>query len=468
LRAQPRAAEYERVIPTTRWAKTIDGAYIAYQDFGEGPLTLVVVHGWLSHLEVYWEAPPFASMMTKLASFARVIHFDKRGTGLSDRIEHLPDLETRMDDIRAVMDAESVDRAALFGWSDGAALAALFAATYPERTVALALYGGVRMARASDYPWGETKEELRAQEDLIQEIWGDERRAREWWQIATASPPRPEDENLLAWGAKFARYAGTPGSAVAYNRMWYETDVRNVLPAIQVPTAILYRQGVEASAGGPPEAEQAAYISQRIPGAKTVQLSGDQWIPWLGDVEELGGAIDSFLGSVRQEESEFHRVLATVLFTDIVDSTAQSAALGDHRWRELRESHDRIVRTCLARYRGQEVKTMGDGFLATFDGPARAVRCAMWIADGVRSLGIEVRAGLHTGEVELDGEDVAGIAVAIGARVGAKAGPGEVLVSQTVKDLVAGSGLHFDDKGAHALKGVPGKWRLFAVTAPEP
>jgi class 3 adenylate cyclase len=388
-----------------------------------------------------------------------VITFDKRGTGLSDRISRVPDLEARMDDIRAVMDAAGSKRATLFGWGDGGALAALFAATYPERTAGLVLFdGSARMTWAPDYPWGLPKEAWDREHARIPTIWGTIEHAREWaemsWLIDAGAPDDPE---LLEWAARWARYSAAPGDMLMFDRMWANTDVRNILPTIQVPTSVLYGEGSDPS--------QAEHVAGMISGAELVGVKGGRGLVWAGDVDELRSAVGSFLASIRNEASSFDRVFATVLFTDIVNSTAQSAALGDTGWRKLQGAHDAVVRAQLARFDGREIRTMGDGFLATFDGPGRAVRCAQAISEGVKPLGIEIRAGLHAGEIELVDDDIAGIAVAIGARIGALATASEVLVSSTVRDLITGSSIELEDRGSHALKGVPGEWQLYAVAA---
>ncbi len=439
-------------LPKTRWAKTIDGAYIAYQDFGKGPITLVVIHGWVSHLEVYWEQPRYARFMRRLAQGMRILNFDKRGTGMSDRFTQPPDLEARMDDVRAVMDAAGVERAALLGWgSGGPQLGCFFAATHPERTVALCIDPNVYERWSSVF--GPAGEEFEASTEEMVAAWGEE--------VATGYDDPPDDPDFLRWEAKISRFSATPGSMAALSRMWFETDVRDILPTIRVPTLVLHKTW-EGSWANP---QMAARVVDLIPGARAVAVPGREGVIWVEEPESYVSAIEGFLASIRQEEAEFDRVLATVLFTDIVDSTAWSAAMGDHEWRSIRERHDQLVRGQIARYRGREIKTMGDGFLATFDGPARGIRCAQGIVDGVGPMGIEIRAGLHTGEVAFEGDDVAGLGVAIGARVGAKAGPSEILVSQTVKDLVAGSGLSFEDAGEHELKGVPDRWRLYRVVA---
>jgi class 3 adenylate cyclase len=447
------------VTPRTMYARTVDDVWIAYQVFGDVARDLVLVNAWVSHLEIMWEQPRFRSMVEAFSQDARVINFDKRGTGLSDRISRVPDLEARMDDIRAVMDAAGSKRATLFGWGDGGALAALFAATYPERSAGLVLFdGSARMTWAPDYPWGLTEEEWEREHARIPTIWGTREHAREWaemsWLIDAGAPDDPE---LLDWAARWARYSAAPGDMLMFDRMWAQTDVRNILSAIQVPTSVLYGEGSDPS--------QAEHVAAMISGAQLVGVKGGRGLVWAGDIEELRGAIGSFLASIRNEESAFDRVFATVMFTDIVDSTAQSAELGDQAWGKLQDAHDAVVRAQLARFNGREIRKMGDGFLATFDGPGRAVRCAQAISESVKPLGIEIRAGLHAGEIELVDGDIAGIAVAIGARVGAIAGASEVLVSSTVRDLIAGSSIELEDRGTHTLKGVPGEWQLFAVAA---
>jgi class 3 adenylate cyclase len=440
------------------YAKTSDDVWIAYQTLGEANVDLMVVNAWVSHLEVLWEQPRFERMMRSFAKHVRVINFDKRGTGLSDRISRVPDLEARMDDIRAVLDAASSERATLFGvGGDGAAIAALFAATYPERAAGLIMCGGsARMTWAPEYPWGITKDTWVEEHARIPEIWGSERHAREWAELSwLLDPGDPDDPELLRWAAKWARYSAAPGDMLVFDRMWAETDVREILSAIQVPTVVFRTEDTDS--------EEAEYVVSRIPGATLVSLPGSRRLVWMGDIEALSEAVQAFLASIRHDQTAFDRVLATVLFTDIVDSTSQSAAIGDRAWSEIQDAHDQVVRAQLARFRGREIRKMGDGFLATFDGPGRAVRCAQAIVAAVRPLGIEIRAGLHTGEIELVGDDVAGIAVAIGARVGALAGTGEVLVSSTVRDLVVGSGIELVDRGAQVLKGVPEEWHLYAV-----
>ncbi len=435
--------------PETRYAKSGD-VNIAYQVTGGGPFDLVLVAGFISHLEYDWEDPGSRAFFERLTSFSRLIRFDKRGTGLSDRPGGLPDLETRMGDVRAVTDAAGSERAALFGYSEGGPMSCLFAATYPERTSALVLYGTYAKRRDpdDDYPWAPTREERLAYADEIERAWGSEA------DMARMAPGA--DPAMQRWWATRARAAASPGAARALILMNSEIDVRAVLPSIRVPTLVLHRSGDRDS-----RPAEGRYIAERIPGARFVELPGDDHIPWI-DADQIVDEVQEFLTGVRPAP-EPDRVLATVLFTDIVGSTERAAALGDRRWRELLREHHALVRRELERFRGLEVDTAGDGFLATFDGPARAVRCARALVAALAESGIEIRAGLHTGECELLGDKVAGIAVHIGARVAALAEPGEVLVSSTVKDLVAGSGIEFEERGEHELKGVPGAWRLYAV-----
>ena len=440
------------MIPQTKYAKSGD-VHIAYQEVGGGPLDLVLVPGAFSHVELFWEDPLIATFLQRLASFSRLIVFDKRGTGLSDRVPDsaLPNLEQRMDDVRAVMDAVGSPRAALLGFSEGGPMCSLFAATYPDRTRAVVLYGSFATWRQRpDHPWGLTAQRSDAMLTAIDQHWG------EGTSVTLGAPSLTGAEDISRWG-RVERLSASPGAMLALVRTVLEIDVRHVLPAIRVPALILHRVGdlmVEVGC--------ARYMATQIPGAKYVELSGVDHVPWVGDVDVLVGEIQEFLTGAR-DVPNLDRVLATTMFTDIVGSTERAAELGDRRWRELLESHHAIVRRELMRYRGREMETAGDGFFATFDGPARAVRCACAIGEAVKSLGINVRAGLHTGECEIMGDKVGGIAVHIGARVAAQAGAGEVLVSSTVKDLVAGSGLRFAERGVYWLKGVPGEWRLYAV-----
>jgi pimeloyl-ACP methyl ester carboxylesterase len=439
--------------PETKYARSGE-VHIAYQVVGDGPLELVLVPGWISHIEHQWEDPAHARFLERLASFSRLITFDKRGTGLSDRVAEsaLPTLEQRMDDVRAVMDAVGCSRAALVGVSEGGPMSALFAATYPERTVALVMYGTyAKRIRDADYPWAPSREEHAAVLASYQQNWGTPVR------LEVFAPSVAEDERWRQWWARHQRLAASPGAGVALARMNIEIDIRDVLPTISVPTLILHRTGDRLT-----RIEGARYLATRIPGAKYIELPGDDHLPWLGEADALVAEIQEFLTGVRPE-AEVDRVLATVMFTDIVGSTERTAALGDARWRDLLTSFHELVRRETTRFRARIIDTAGDGVLASFDGPARAIRCASAIRTGANALGIKVRSGLHTGECEKTGDKFAGIAVHIGARVAATAEPGETLVTSTVKDLVAGSGLRFADRGAHALKGMAGSWHLFAV-----
>jgi len=441
------------VLPETKYARSGD-VHIAYQVMGSGPIDLVVVPGWVTHVEYNWEEPLAVRFFERLAAFCRVILFDKRGTGLSDRVadKDLPTLEQRMDDVRAVMDAVGSERAALFSVSEGGAMCLLFAATYPERTSGLILFGCyARRNWASDYPWGDTPETNQQVLESINSGWGSA------WGIERRAESLANDERFRHWYATLYRLGASPGAAMTLYKMNAEIDVRHVLPTIRVPTLILHRSGDRMI-----QVEHGHYLAAHIPGAKYVELEGVDHIPFVGDADSVIAQIEEFLTGVRPMP-EPDRVLLTVLFTDIVDSTHRISEIGDRRWRELLANHHALIRRELSRYRGREVGTAGDSFLATFDGPARAVRCAQSAGDAVRQLGMEIRAGLHTGEVELMGETVGGMAVHIGARVSALARANEVLVSSTVKDLVAGSGLQFEDRGTHMLKGVPGEWHLFAV-----
>jgi pimeloyl-ACP methyl ester carboxylesterase len=442
--------------PETRYAKSGD-VNIAYQVVGDGPLDLVLVHGWVQSFDPGWEIEPIERFYRRLASFSRLILFDKRGTGLSDRValDDLPSLETRMDDMRAVLDAVGSNRAAVLGHSEGGSMCALFAATYPERTQALVMVGSAARTRwAPDYPLGATDAEIEELERSVLEGWGVELVRTLLQQFG---PSIAHDEELVRAHTRATQRAASPAAAAALTRMSAMIDIRHVLQAIRVPTLVLHRADEVM-------AEPSRYVGERIPGAKIVELPGADHMPWLGDQDAALAEIEEFLTGVRPHPA-LDRVLATVLFTDIVGSTELAADLGDRRWRDLLEQHNGLVRRELDRFRGRELSTAGDSFLATFDGPARAVACAVSIREGARRLGIQIRFGLHTGELELVGSEIRGIAVHTGARVAAKAGPGEVLASSTVRDLVAGSGLEFEDRGSHELKGVPGEWRLYAVSA---
>src|SRR5215831_3150413 len=424
-----------------RYSKS-DDLSIAYTVFGDGP-DLVIAPGFISHLDLIWEERLDAHFFSRLASFRRVITFDKRATGLSDPAAHAPTLEECVDDMRAVMEAAGSERADVFGISEGGTMAMLLAAAHPDRVNALALYGTfARLLEAPDYPSGVSAQQLGKLAEISTAGWGEGVGLGAW------APSRQNDAELRQWWARLQRVAASPGMVRNIFALYPELDIREVLPAIQAPTLVLHRRD-DRMVG----IEMSRYVADHIPGAKLVELEGTDHLFFAGDADALVDEIQEFLTGVRPQPP-VERVLATVLFTDIVGSTQRAADLGDERWLELLHSHDAVVRRQLERFQGREVNTMGDGFVATFDGPARAIRCATAIRDAVRALGLEVRAGLHTGEVELSDGDVAGIAVHLAARVAAAAREGEVLVSRTVVDLVAGSGLVFVGRGEHTLKGV--------------
>jgi class 3 adenylate cyclase/pimeloyl-ACP methyl ester carboxylesterase len=444
--------------PKTQYARNGD-VNIAYQVVGDGPIDLAIVPGFISHVDLWWTIPETTAFIRRLASFCRLILFDKRGTGLSDPVAGLSSLEERMEDLHAVLDAAGSERPALLGISEGGPMSVLFAATYPERVAALALYGTFPTANPDRMPPEQAEEGKRKLAELtalVDQHWG-EGLAIEWFapNLAGSTTMRRQ------WGL-FERAAASPGMVSSLLRSYREIDVTDVLPSLRVPTLVLHRTGDTAI-----PVEAAQMFAEGIPGARFVELEGNDHIPWFGDADALLDEIEEFLTGCRHA-AEPDRALATVLFTDIAGSTERAAALGDRRWRELLERHQTLVRDQLDAYNGREVKTMGDGFLATFDGPAKAIRCACAIVERSSSEGVELRAGVHTGECELLGEDVGGMAVHIGARVAAQAAPSEVLVSSTVKDLVVGSGIEFADRGSYELKGVPGDWRLLAVTDHRP
>ncbi len=433
-----------------RYARNGDVS-IAYQVFGDGPLDVVLVSGFVSHQEVMWDDPLSARIVDRIGSFARLILYDKRDQGLSDRFGRPPTLEESMDDLRAVMDAAGSERAALYGISEGGPMCQLFAATFPERVTALVLYGTYcRMIEGEDYDIGVPDEMLTAFGEIMSRDWGSA------VALGMFAPSMANDKRFREYWGRLLRSASSPRSAVALMDLYRQIDTRSVLASISAPTLVMHRSGDRAA-----PVAWGRYLADSIPGAKYVEFEGGDHLPMVNP-DELLDELEEFLTGTRLDH-EPDRVLATVMFTDIVASTERAAELGDRRWRDLIESHDALVRRQLERHRGRAVKTLGDGFLATFDGPARGIRCAQAIREDVRALGVEIRAGLHTGELEVMGADVGGMAVNIGARVGAKAEPGEVLVSSTVTDLVVGSGLEFSERGTHVLKGVPGEWRLYAV-----
>jgi pimeloyl-ACP methyl ester carboxylesterase len=443
-------------LPEVRYTRSGD-VEIAYQVLGSGSVDLVFVMGWLTNLETYWEEPSYRRFMQRLAGFTRLMLFDKRGMGLSDRTT-IGTLEERMDDVRAVMDAVGSERAVLMGVSEGAPMSLLFAASHPERTAALIFCGGeVKEIRTEEWPWGQsTREEY---EEAMEKVLSSE---RPWGRPPRVhfAPSRENDPATLDWLGRLERSAASPAAAVAFMRLGSHIDVRHVVPSVHVPTLVLHSPGDTIV----PFA-QGKWLAEQIPGARFVELAGTDHVPWFDVADEVLTEIREFLTGFR-EPPEPDQVLATVLFTDIVDSTARAREMGDREWRDLLEKHHAAVRDVLARYRGREIDTAGDGFLAAFDGPARAIRAAHAVLDALERLGVTARSGLHTGECEVVGDKLAGIAVHTGARVAGLADPGEVLVSQTVRDLVAGSGIEFEDRGLHELKGLDGARRLFAVRSP--
>jgi pimeloyl-ACP methyl ester carboxylesterase len=437
--------------PDTLYAKSGDLS-IAYQVVGGGNIDLVFVMGWVSNVEYFWQEPSMSRFLARLSSFSRLILFDKRGTGLSDKTKNLPTLEERMDDLRAVMDAVGSQKAAILGVSEGGSLCALFAATYPKRTRAMIMYGAyAKRVWSVDYPWAPTPEQRKVFYDSINQGWGGV------VDLEVLAPSVMNDERFKKWWASYLRHSASPADALALAKMNTEIDIRNVLPAIHVPTLIIHRTGDRDSS-----VEESKFISHEIPNARFLELPGADHMPWVGDSEKLLNEIEIFLtGQLNPVEPD--RVLATCLFTDIVGSTEKAQSLGDERWRNLLEAHNNQVRNQIIRNKGREIKTTGDGFLITFDGPARAVHCACTIRDEVHHLGLEVRAGLHTGECEIIGDDISGIAVHIAARVMSKALPGEVLATSTIKDLVSGSGIQFERKGLFSLKGISREWEIYEV-----
>src|ERR1700694_2045336 len=434
------------MVPVTRYARSGD-VNIAYQVTGEGPIDLVFVMGWVSNLEAFWQEPTVASFFYRLASFSRLILFDKRGTGLSDRvpIDRLPTLEQRMDDVRAVMDAASSQRAALFGVSECGPMSAVFAASFPQRTSALVMYGAyAKRVWDPEYPWAPTPEVRERWYSLLESEWGSGA------DVEILAPSA--DARFREWWSRYLRMSASPGAAVALGRMNTAIDIRQLLSAIRVPTLILHRTGdLDIDVRG------SRWMAGQIAGAKYVELPGDDHLPWVGGQGAILDEVEEFLTGVRRGPDP-DRVLATILFTDIVDSTQRASQLGDRGWRDLLEQHHRVVRAELERYRGRGVDNAGDGFCASFDGPARAIRCALAIREDLHRIGLDVRAGIHTGECEVLHDKLAGVAIHAAARIAASGDRGEIRVSGTVRDLVAGSGIAFQDLGPTLLKGLPGTW----------
>jgi class 3 adenylate cyclase len=439
-------------VPETKYAKS-GNVHIAYQQFGTGSVDLVFVPGWVSHIDLAWEGPTSARFLERLGKFARVVWFDKRGTGLSDKVGDLPILEVRTDDVRAVMDAVGLERAAIFGVSEGGSMSALFAATYPERTNALVLFGAFACRqRSEDYPWAPTREERESWIRSLEEGWAQQD------EIAHLAPSRADDPGFVEWFRRYGRASVSPSAAVALARMNTEIDIRAVLPTIHVPTLILQRTGDRDVSLG-----DARYLAKAIPGAKLVELPGEDHLVHTGPIDPVLTEVEEFLTGHRSHDT-VDRVLTTVLFTDLVGSTEVASRLGDHAWSELLLRHHQAVRRELLRFGGREVKTTGDGFLATFDGPARSVKCAVAIRQRLGELGLSVRSGVHTGECEMIAGDVGGLGVHIAARVMALANGGQIVVTGTVRDLTAGSGILYADLGERSLRGVPQTWRLFEAS----
>jgi class 3 adenylate cyclase len=435
-----------------RYAKSGD-LNIAYVTEGDGPLDLVWIPPWISQVEYLWSEESLTRVMERLTRFARVITFDRRGAGLSDPLSGAPTLEEQMDDVLAVMDAAGSQRAAIAGTLEGGPMATLFAATHPDRVSALVLYATfARATWAPGYEWAWPAEERQRAMDEAVDHWG------EGLVAGSVAPSLTNSPEFMEWAGRLERLAASPSTIKRIFDLIGKFDVRDVLPSIRVPTLVLHRRDDSFI-----KIEHSRYMAERIPGAELVELAGGDNMFSIGDSEALLGEIEEFLTGERQE-AEPDRMLATVLFTDICESTRHAAAMGDRSWRFMLERHDALFRRALDRHRGREVKRTGDGFLATFDGPARAIRCAADVADSVGSIGLQVRAGLHTGELEVMDGDLGGLAVHIAARVLDHAEPSEVLVSSTVKDLVVGSGIDFEERGAHELRGVPGEWRLFSVS----
>lgn len=435
----------------TRYARS-DGVHIAYQTHGSGPPDLVMIPGIFSHIELGWEEPTYARFLRRLASFSRLVLLDLRGVGLSDRAAVLPTLEEQMDDVTTVLDEIGSKEAIVLGVSQGGPMAMLFAATHPARTSGLILYGAYAAAVGGEGDdWTRTDDWIDRYLERVETSWGT------GMHLPSVAPSMVSDPGFARWWSKFERHVCAPGNALAFVRTHSKDDVRDVLGAISAPTLVLQRAHDRFR-----DPRNGEYLASRIPGASLVKTPGFDHLPYVGDQESILREIEYFVTGIRRGPPPDRR-LATVMFTDLVESTRKAVEMGDQRWHELLDLHHASVRRELDRFRGTEVKTAGDGFLATFDGPARAIRCAVSIRESLLALGLEMTAGLHTGEIEISDGDVAGIAVHIGARVAGMALPGDILVSRTVKDLVAGSGIRFSDRGTHSLKGAPDEWQLFAV-----
>ncbi len=439
--------------PETKYT-TSGSVNIAYQAFGEGNVDLVIVPGWVSNIDIFWEEPSVARFFERLASFTRVILFDKRGTGLSDRVTETPTLEERMDDVRAVMDAIGSKRAALLGYSEGGPMCALFAVTYPERTHSLIMIGSYpKLLASEDYTFGRPLDEFEAFMEVVKRDWGGP------VGLDLRAPSRTNDPRFRQWWAKFLRTSASPSTALALSHMNANIDIRNLLPSIQVSTLLIHATGDRTL-----NVRASRYMAERIPNAKLVELDSEDHVPFGDSADEIVAEVQEFLTGTHAA-GPADRVVTTLMFTDIVDSTKRAAELGDTRWRDLLNAHHAAVRHEFAVYRGKEIKSTGDGFHAIFDGPARAIQCGCAIHRAVKPMGLDLRIGLHTGECEIRGDSIEGLAVHLAARIAGFAHAGQVVVSQTVKDLVSGSGLKFEDLGVQSLKGIPDAWRLYGVVA---
>ncbi len=437
----------------TQYARSGD-THIAYQIVGDGDLDVIYVPGWVSHVELCWEEPSLARFLNRIASFARLVIFDKRGTGLSDRVpnDQLPTLEERADDLLAVMNAANSREAALIGFSEGGNLSAFFAASHPHRTTALVMYGtfGKRIW-SLDYPWAPTPQQRQEEYDFIEREWGN------LMDLEHYAPSKINDAAFARRVATYFRRSASPGAAVALLKMNTQIDLTNVLPAIHVPTLVLHRRGDRDA-----KVEEGRWIADRVSNARFVELDGEDHLPWVGDSDSILDEIQGFLTGEKPQQ-QIERFLTTILFTDIVGSTDIARRMGDRDWKGLLNGHDKMCARAIADHNGRLVKGTGDGILATFDGPGRGISCAQAIAAAADELGLKVRSGLHTGECELRGEEIAGVAVHLAARISALAKPDQLLVSRTVRDLVAGSGHEFLDQGEFTLKGFPEKWALYSV-----